>query len=299
MADASKKRFQYTFAKDDYKNLTMSQVMSRYAGKWVPDFGIVRVEIWPIESETALAFIRRGGYLLGITPGDSPFGGNWNTDATYKPTWAPSDLQSVGLVGAYRPATHQIDYVIRAVYRGTWDKVASATFGQIAKAVTKFCSSMSSDEMLALQTAAALYPGAQEYAVAIGVAQGMCRLNTGPCTPRADQRPPAAPQVGTRVASGTFFNAAAVPYPEGTLVWYDAAANGYRVAIPAPGAGITHRVITVGVIQNPPTIGVSAVDKATWERATLPWLRRGRVKVGLLVGGVAAAGAATAFATRH
>lgn len=85
-------------------------------------------------------------------------------------------------------------------------------------------------------------------------------------------------------------------YPTGTIAWYDPK-TGYSIAVPAPAGGVTHRVIAMGWATVP--AGVRVVDLATWERATLPWMRRRAAKIGFMVGGIALAVVGTAALVRQ
>lgn len=316
MADASKKQFQYIFGKkDDYKKLTMAQVLTKYRTGWVMQYGIARAEVEPNPHETAANFVARGGYLLHAD-GEFIGKGNYVLDS-YKPAWLPSDVKYVQLIASYDPGAALIGYTVRVVMTGSWDKVMRATLGQIGTAQKKFCSTLTGEKAAQAAMAATLYPAATPYAVAWTAAAQMCGLNQLPCEPLPGQPSPAAPSLintgggkrGSIVSVGAWLPgtalttpppAAPVPfkYPEGTIAWYDAAAAGYRIALPAPGQDTTHQPLVTAAATTVP-LGALIVTKREWERATLPWLRRGSTKIGMMIGGIAVASAATVFASRH
>lgn len=176
-------------------------------------------------------------------------------------------------------------------------------------------------------TSVAAAASGNPYAAAWAVALAGCARYMAPpppCEPRPDQPLPASPIVTattgwkSQTASGAS-NAATIPgahaldprivtggsvvtpptpqYPTGSIAWYDSSLGGYRIAIPRPGDGTTHVVLTAGALKAIPA-GVSLVSKHTWEKATLPFWRRSSTKIGIAVGGVAAASLATVLATR-
>jgi hypothetical protein len=319
MADVSRKHFKYTFSKDEYRGLTMATVLNRYQGKLATQYGIVKIEIQPNPHETAGAFAARGGYLLWIDPETGPFRSKIGLDS-YRPLWlAGTDITGTALWADYDAARGSLGYSVRVVYKGLWQKTMDATLGQIGKATVKFCEGVTSDKAAAAGVAIALYPGAQAYAVAWGTAAAMCSINKVPCAPRPDQPLPATPTIaagswkGAMTASGAS-SAATIPsgllspalstgapgvptlrYPEGTIAWFDAAAGAYRIASPQPGADTTH---VVRELQSTVPGGVTIVDKAAWERATLPFWRRSSTKIGMMIGGIAAASLATVYVGR-
>lgn len=321
MADVSKNQFRRTFKRDSLKNKPMGRVLAEYPD-WVADYGNLHVEVRPDPNETAGAFIARGGYLLWVS-------GALQTQKSkvldsYIPAWLPRDkIKYAQLWGGYKADRLSVEYVIRLVFEGTWDSITRATFGNLGKATKKFCEGVTNEKVAAATIAATtLYPAAAPYAAVWAAAAGVCNVNALPCELPVGTPPPPAnptlPTVGSGVTvstpppastsvkantiwatdAGRQYAATATTivqsYPEGTIAWYDSAAGGYRTAIPAPGPGVTHRVLSNVTAALPR--GARPVNKTDWERATLPWWRRTHTKIGMVIGGVAAAGAATVFA---
>lgn len=84
--------------------------------------------------------------------------------------------------------------------------------------------------------------------------------------------------------------------PVGSIAWRNPATDGFDIAVPAPGPGTTHRVVVM-TAPTPP-VGVQVVDRATWERATLPWVRRRTSKIGIGAVALVVAITGTAVAIR-
>lgn len=348
MAERSRMHTQNVFKNwKEYRDLTMAQVMAKTQGKLALDYGVVHVEIRPDPNETAANFARRGGYMLWIDPATGAFTSHQPID-WYKPSWLPSNVETVQLWGYYRPGENRVEYSVRVRYEDTWEKVVRAAAGGIEWGFDKFCSTITGEKAQQAQVAVDMYKdldaktqtsstsgGASTagaagtaaatgnpYAVAWAVALAGCARYMAPpppCEPRPDQPLPATPTLtptGWKAATASGSSrGAAIPglhvldpratvvapptpqYPTGSIAWYDSSLGGYRVAIPRPGDGTTHVVLTAGALTAIPA-GVSLVSKHTWEKATLPFWRRSSTKIGIAVGGVAAASLATVLATR-
>jgi hypothetical protein len=323
----------------DYKNLPVATVLqpNPYStSQWKLRIGDLAVQVQPLPGETAGAFIKRGGYLLD----EKTISTGGRLQRTGPQPWMGSKVEEVELWGSYHPADRSVRYTIRLVYKGAWGQTVTDVEAWGKKNLGKLCALASSPEAMAATTAAlTAFPAIAPYLAAHGVVLSMCGLAVSqpPCVPQppVPGEVNAATVVPTNttgavvqsVKGGTAWGNAAsaagaslpasagrlpspggaapeIPgagaYPPGSIAWYDTGAGGFRVAVPFPGPGTTHRVVNAGVLPKLPAIGIRLVNKTEWERATLPWLQRSTTKIGMMVGGVAAAGAATVYAaTRH
>lgn len=318
MASRSKMHTDNVFKNwDEYRNLKMSEVLTKTRGKLATSYGVVHVEIQPDPNETAAHFAARGGYLLWVDPETGVFTSHQPID-WYKPSWLPSNVDTCQLFAYYNLSTNRVEYSVRVEYKGTWEKVVEGTLGKISGIVDDFCTSISGEKATAIAVTAGLYPGAQAYVAAWGAARGLCYQRMAPpepCEPRPDQAPiaPTLNPLGwkAQTASGSSSGAlipssvlapgalAPAPpptpqYPEGTIAWFDTDANGFRIAVPQPGPGVTHAVLSAAALPKIPP-GISLVTRGEWEKATLPFWRRSSTKTGTMIAGVAVAVVATVY----
>lgn len=264
---------------------------------------------------------------------DAGSGVKWQGQGSTVYSWlADSDIEVIELWGNYDAAAGKVNYTLRIDYRGDWDKAVNAVAGGISRAMGSFCNKLATNVGTAM-TISTAFPAAKPYMGAYTAALAICNLSMAqiprvPCIPReprpddmmamvtsakinftgggkssfAAQIPGITAAVVAAVGATPTAPAGPLPptppaaFPAGTIAWRDPATPGYDIAVPMPTNGVTHQVVLMGV----PTLpaGLHVVDRAEWERATLPWFRRRVSKIGLAVGGVIAAAAATAVAAR-
>jgi len=279
MAEVSRKHFQRTFQQDDYKNLTMAQVLERYAGKLAVSDGIVYVEKRPDPNETAGNFARRGGYLLWIDPASGPFRGRQPLDG-YRPSWVPFEITAIQLWAYYNAATKTVEYNVRVVFKGTWQKIATGIMegaGFLLQQQRKLCEVITGEDAQKAQMAAEIYqrnreaaakaettntgtpagpPPTSPYEAAWAATVAVCRqgLQTWNAPPVPEHclppKPVATPTYGwkSQTAVATSGGAASTvgvlatqpAYPPGSIAYVDPTAQLVLVAVPQPGKGTTH-----------------------------------------------------------
>lgn len=299
-------------------------------------YGYMTVEVKPDPNETVGAFIKRGGYLLHVD-GDQSMRKGMRLQGYGGEKWWGGDVKQAELWADYNADAQQLGYTIRLVYKNAWKKTVDNVDRWLRANAVKLCAELSSPKAIAGTAAMAAFPWAAPYLAAYGAALSACGLAQAPAAPKCIPQealpgaylPPMgggvviqSPKGGTMwgtaagqaaasmtatslapvtntVTPGGAPPAIASPYPVGTIAWYDTSAPGYRVAVPEPGPGTTHRPVIAGALAKLPATGIRLVDKGQWERATLPWLRRGSTKIGMMIGGIAVASAATVFASRH
>lgn len=308
------------------RRTAMGLTPARPAEAWATQVGVVTVEVQPAPGETAKAFAARGGYLLDLSSDTSPFLGKQALQAYGGPArgewrpvrpWMGSHVRTAELRATYDVGTRTIGYAVRLVYDGVWQKTTESAAKWLRDNTLKLCSSITGGQLATVAATAAAFPATTPYLAAYGVAAAACNLMPGdipPCTPQAWPGLVIAPDVSEGVTFATggkgrplFIDTAAVltainpkvqgtrsqvldqsvAYPLGTIAWLDPTLGKYRIAVPAPGPGTTHRE-TVTIATLPTSTSVQVVDQAAWQRATRPWLRRTRTQYGLVGGGVAA-----------
>lgn len=312
MAARSKTAF-----RDKYKN-SSKPVAEILAGAWATQVGVVTVEVKPEPGETAKAFAARGGYLLNLSPDASPFLGKQALSTYGARPWMGGNVRTVGLWATYDVGTRTIGYAIRVELKGTWKQAVDGTEKWIRDNAAKFCAKATGADAIAATSALAAFPGTAPYLAAYGAALSVCGLASIPAPPCTPQAWPGLVAGGTAGEGVTFTTGGkgrplfidttavltainpkvqavrgevvdqSVAYPLGTIAWLDPTLNQYRIAVPAPGPGTTHRE-TVTIAALPRNTSVQVVDQTAWQRATRPWLRRTRTQYGLIGGGVAAA----------
>lgn len=313
MAARSKAAF-----RDAYKtsNKPVAEILTSPA--WATRVGVVTVEVQPEPGETAKAFAARGGYLLDLRPDKSPFRGKQALQTYGARPWMGGNVRSVGLWATYDVGTQTIGYAVRVELKGSWKQAVDGTEKWIRKKAAKFCEKATGADALAATSALAAFPGTAPYLAAYGAALSICGLATIPapaCTPQAwpglvvggtagegvafstdptrmtvSVAALTLPTKGGHAAATPTPSPAAAAYPLGTIAWLDPMIGKYRIAVPAPGRGTTHRE-TTAITALPSSTSVQVVDQAAWQRATLPWLQRTRTQYGLVGGGVAAVAA--------
>lgn len=304
------------------------------AQRWKTRIGDLAVQVVPDPNETIKAFIKRGGYLLDSelilkggrrlqAVGAQPWMGSkierselWGS---YDPA-AKTVSYTIRVVykGAWSQTVTDVDAWLRKNLSAMCAKASSTEAMTAAAALTAFPAtapylaaygavlSMCGLSLAQLPcvpqpplpgevnaaTNVANTSGAVIQSVKAGTAWGNAASAAGAMLPASAGvlAPATFPQPGV-LGPG-------IPgaYPDGTIAWYDTGAGGYRVAVPFPGPSTTHRILSAGVIPRLPATGIQLVTKTAWERATLPWLQRTTTKFGMMIGGVAAAGAATVYA---
>lgn len=291
--------------------------LAQPAEVWATQVGVVTVEVKPEPGETAKAFAARGGYLLNLSPDTSPFLGKQALSTYGARPWMGGNVRTVGLWATYDVGTRTIGYAVRVELKGTWKQAVDGTEKWIRDNAAKFCAKATGADAIAATSALAAFPGTAPYLAAYGAALSVCGLASipaPPCTPQAWPGLVTGGTAGEGITFATggkgrplFIDTAAVltainpkvqgtrsqvldqsvAYPLGTIAWLDPTLGKYRIAVPAPGPGTTHRE-TVTIATLPTSTSVQVVDQAAWQRATRPWLRRTRTQYGLVGGGVAA-----------
>lgn len=291
--------------------------LAQPAEAWATQVGVVTVEVQPEPGETAKAFAARGGYLLNLSPDTSPFLGKEALSTYGARPWMGGNVRTVGLWATYDVGTRTIGYAVRVELKGTWKQAVDGTEKWIRDNAAKFCAKATGADAIAATSALAAFPGTAPYLAAYGAALSVCGLASipaPPCTPQAWPGLVAGGTTGEGITFTTggkgrpvFIDTAAVltainpkvqgmrgevvdqsvAYPLGTIAWLDPTLGKYRIAVPAPGPGTTHRE-TVTIAALPRSTSIQVVDQAAWQRATRPWLRRTRTQYGLVGGGIAA-----------
>ncbi len=294
--------------------------LAQPAEVWATQVGVVTVEVKPEPGETAKAFAARGGYLLNLSPATSPFLGKQALSRYGARPWMGGDVRTAELWATYDVGTRTIGYAVRVALKSAWKQTVDGTEKWIRDNAAKFCAKATGTEALAAAGALAAFPAAAPYLAAYGAALSVCGMASIPAPPCTPQAWPGLVAGGTAGEGLTFTTggkgrplfidtsavltaispkvqgirteavAQSIAYPLGTIAWLDPTLNKYRVAVPAPGPGTTHRE-TVTIATLPQTTSVQVVDQTAWQRATRPWLQRTRTKYGLIGGGVAAAAA--------
>lgn len=320
------------FRRDGLKHFkTVDAVLA--TGRWVTNYGIISVETQPVPGETLDAFTARGGYLLNVEAErghiyDEPSRGSpllgVRAIESYAPKWpGAEDIRQIELWGKYIPAEGTVSYWVRVDYKGVWDKAWDTLSG----AASWVCAQTSSAETQTAIALAEAFPPTAAYAGAVAAAARVCAVGaivSPPCIPRAPADPAnlyfidesrallkptgrgdvlradfaLMPGSGVKAQSPTTPTpspAQETAFPPGTIAYQDPAQPGFKIAVPQPGSGTTHR--PVGVTPTAP-LGAQVVDRGEWERATLPWVRRRTSKIGLMAGGVVVALVGTAAALR-
>lgn len=291
--------------------------LAQPAEVWATQVGVVTVEVKPEPGETAKAFAARGGYLLNLSPDTSPFLGKQALSTYGARPWMGGNVRTVGLWATYDVGTRTIGYAVRVELKGMWKQAVDGTEKWIRDNAAKFCAKATGADAIAATSALAAFPGTAPYLAAYGAALSVCGLASipaPPCTPQAWPGLVTGGTAGEGITFATggkgrqlFIDTAAVltainpkvqgtrsqaldqsvAYPLGTIAWLDPTLGKYRIAVPAPGPGTTHRE-TVTIATLPTSTSVQVVDQVAWQRATRPWLRRTRTQYGLVGGGVAA-----------
>ncbi len=331
MAAYSKTAFADTFGSN--KN-TMAAIMANAPG-WAASYGLVSVETAPSPTETAAAFVARGGYLLDVRPGWSAFLGKTPLWAVGREPWMSTSIRQYELWATYDPAG-TVTLMIRVVFEGDWTQATNATIGKIDSVIgnpDSVCGKLTDPTVaVTIGLTSKVYPAAAAPYKALAttckimalfpepdcvppiVAAGAAGativaptggVTLGPGATQAGRRPQSAQSAGNASVYTALAPAVTAGPPLGSIAMLDATASaGYRMAIPQPGAGVTHREVGV-----PPTArwsaaqpvppGVLVVNRGAWDKATLPWIQRRSSKIGLVVGGGVAAVAAVAAAVVH
>lgn len=294
-------------------------IPAQAAEAWTTRVGEVGVEVQPAPNETAKAFAARGGYLLDLSPASSPFLGKQALQTYGARPWMGDNVRKVGLWATYDAGTRTISYAVRVEMEGMWKQAVDGTEKWIRENAAKFCAKATGTEAIAAAGALAAFPAAAPYLAAYGAALSVCGMASIPAPPCTPQAWPGLVTGGTAGEGVTFTSdgkggrrpvidpktvltainpkmqalraeavTQSIAYPLGTIAWFDPTLNAYRIAVPAPGVGTTHRE-TVTVTALPQTTSVQVVDQAAWQRATRPWLQRTRTQYGLVGGGVVAA----------
>lgn len=301
-------------------------ILAQPAEAWATQVGVVSVEVRPEPGETAKAFAARGGYLLDLSPASSPFLGKQALSRYGARPWMGSNVRTAELWATYDVGTRTIGYAVRVALKSAWKQTVDGVDGWIRENMASLCTKITGSDAAVAAGALTAFPGTAPYLAAYGAALTACTQYIAPAV-ATPQAPPCTPQAWPGlVAGGTagegltfttggkgrplFIDTSAVltaispkvqgtrnepitqsvAYPLGTIAWRDPALGQYRIAVPAPGPGTTHRE-TVTIATLPQTTSVQVVDQTAWQRATRPWLQRTRTKYGLIGGGVAAAAA--------
>lgn len=291
-------------------------VPAQAAETWATQIGVMSVEVKPEPGETAKSFAARGGYLFDLSPTSSPFLGKQALQTYGARPWMGGNVRTVGLWATYDAGARTIGYAVRVELKGIWKQAVDGTEKWIRDNAAKFCAKATGTEALAAAGALAAFPAAAPYLAAYGAALSVCGMTSIPAPPCTPQAWPGLVTGGTAGEGLTFTTGGkgrplfidtsavltaispkvqgihnepitqSVAYPLGTIAWLDPALGKYRIAVPAPGPGTTHRE-TVVITALPQDTSVQVVDQAAWQRATRPWLQRTRTKYGLIGGGVA------------
>lgn len=297
--------------------------LAQPAEVWATQVGVVTVEVKPEPGETAKAFAARGGYLLNLSPDTSPFLGKEALSRYGARPWMGGNVRTVGLWATYDVGTRTIGYAVRVELKGAWKQAVDGADKWFRENMTAMCAKITGQTAATVASTAVMFPGTTPYLAAYGAAIKACTDYVVPavsappaiaCTPQAWPGLVAGGTAGEGITFATggkgrplFIDTAAVltainpkvqgtrsqvldqsvAYPLGTIAWLDPTLGKYRIAVPAPGPGTTHRE-TVTIATLPTSTSVQVVDQAAWQRATRPWLRRTRTQYGLVGGGVAA-----------
>lgn len=262
-AGVSKDHFRHYFGSgQEHAGMRMKDVLHTYAGKLVPQYGFIKVEVQPDPEERAADYVRRGGYLLWIDPASGIFGGPEHQGripvASSKPDWTPDEVKKFDLYIRYVPEKEQISYIIALRYESDFQRVLDAVGRTIAKAMEKACATATGDRLAQASAYAAAYPQALPYVAAWTVVAKACGRVMPKCPPPA----------------GTPLVLQAVPtYPAGTIAWLDPKIGQYRIAVPIGLAGVSATHVEIKVVAQVP-VGVVAVNRFEWERATRPLYAR-------------------------
>ncbi len=337
MAAQSRNYYQSNMASGKNGAKKMSAVLSEYAGRYATEYGRVRVPVMPDPNETSAAFVKRGGFLLWVDPAVGLLRGKRSLQSRGAQPWMSSKVRSYQLWATYDIPAQRLNYAVRVEMASAWSQAVNSFDGWIRKSAGSLCAKANDPAVVTAAVAASSLPGGQAYTAAHGAFVAVCTVGAMPpvaSQPRCAPQPPppgvTLPPMGTGVIitggggkpswsatgtgvlwpggpqpTGVLAPTPATPptpptpaYPFGSIAWYDPTVRGYRIALPQPGNGTTHTPVTAGVLANTPK-DVSIVDKATWERATLPWVRRSRVKTSLMVGGIGFTVLATLIASRR
>lgn len=299
------------------RRVGINTIPAQPAEVWTTRVGVATVEVQPTGDETAKAFVARGGYLFDLSPDSSPFLGKRPLQTYGARPWMGNNVRLVGLWATYDVGTRTIGYAVRVELKSTWKRTVDNTEKWIRDNAAKFCAKATGADALAATSALAAFPGAAPYLAAYGAALSICGLAAIPAPACTPQTWPGLVVGGATAGEGVAFtprptlvnltaaltaiNAAAQTeapaqssaYPLGTIAWLDPTIGKYRIAVPAPGQGTTHRE-TTAVMALPGSTSVQVVDQTAWQRATRPWIRRTRTQYGLVGGGVAAIAAVSA-----
>lgn len=251
----------------------------------------------------------------------------------YRPVWLSSSADYFVFYAMYEPGATTLTYGISLAYKGSLDTAYDRINNALQHATDKLCAKLSDPRVQVAISLASKVPAAAPYAAVLKAVAIACAVVPVVETLVATD---CVPQIDVDVATATYFSdgasvrvypgavapgkrpysadvgqsgwttgtatapARAAAYPVGSIAWLQPKSGNYRIAIPAPGPGTTHREVafkgcwsTTGPCMPPP--GVQIVDRTDWEKATLPWPKRTTTKVaaGAAVG-VAAAVATTA-----
>lgn len=322
MAEWSRKAFRDNAVPSDEP---MAAFLAR-ATAWVPTYGVMSVEVQPKPDETLRQFLDRGGYLIDTRAGFSGVLAKAPL-ATYRPQWISPNVARVELWAMYVPTTLMLTYTIRIVYKGEWDQIVIALQEWWTDKIQgEMCPQIADPKVATGVAALSLYPPAAACAAIYAGALRLCAIpfSSPPCPPIPVVDPgvlvtegiritPGATAPGKRpmsvdaayaVTASALAPASQSAYPTGSIALLGVPGASYRVAIPQPGNGTTHvEVAGKGCWSgsNPcmPPLGVRIVLKGEWEKATLPWIKRGSTKIGIGAGAGVAALAALAAAVAH
>lgn len=254
--------------------------------------------------------------------------------ASSYPFLAESSVRSVQLWGDYDANKEKINYTVRVEYEGSWTENVNVVDKYIRAGLGTACGKLVENAGVAM-TVSTAFPAAKPYMTAYKAALVVCnigisQIQPAPCVPFAPRPEDLLAPIGNAkvlftggtgkaamsaqipgmtatfaVDAGTGAPAAGTNppplpppppamYPPGTIAWRASASTGFDIAVPTGSDKITHRVVKTGVPTLPAEVFV--VDRAAWEKATLPWVKRTSTKIGAGIGGglVAVTGAVLA-----